>query len=98
MFDEKTLEQLQKVYNSELVMAIPEGSKCFAWFTYFKESPVCLLFELVILVPDSINSVNKNSGKDWLAQYNSMFEGLNLHDPATNAKNEKSPAINRKNL
>ena len=36
----------KKVYNSELVMAIPEGSKCFAWFTYFKESPVCLLFEL----------------------------------------------------
>ena len=36
----------KKVYNSELVMAIPEGPKCFGWFTYFKESPVCLLFEL----------------------------------------------------
>jgi len=36
----------KKVYNSELVIAIPEGEKCFAWFTYFKESPVCLLFRL----------------------------------------------------
>jgi hypothetical protein len=36
----------KKVYNSELVIAIPEGVKCFAWFTYFKESPVCLLIEL----------------------------------------------------
>jgi hypothetical protein len=36
----------KKVYNSELVVAIPEGAKCFAWFTYFKEAPVCLLFEL----------------------------------------------------
>ena len=36
----------KKVYNSELVLAIPEGPKCFGWFTYFKESPVCLLFEL----------------------------------------------------
>ena len=35
----------KKVYNSELVMAIPEGPKCFAWFTYFKESPVCLIFD-----------------------------------------------------
>jgi hypothetical protein len=36
----------KKVYNSELVIAIPEGAKCFAWFTYFRESPVCLLFRL----------------------------------------------------
>jgi len=36
----------KKVYNSELVLAIPEGAKCFAWFTYFREEPVCLIFEL----------------------------------------------------
>jgi len=35
----------KKVYNSELVLAIPEGPKCFGWFTYFKETPVCLLFD-----------------------------------------------------
>jgi hypothetical protein len=35
----------KKVYNSELVIAIPEGEKCFGWFTYFKESPVCFIID-----------------------------------------------------
>ena len=35
----------KKVYNSELVLAIPEGPKCFGWITYFKESPVCMIFD-----------------------------------------------------
>jgi len=36
----------KKVYNSELVFAIPDGAKCFAWFSFFSDEPVCLLFEL----------------------------------------------------
>jgi hypothetical protein len=35
----------KKVYNSELVIAIPEGVKCFGWFTYFKEAPVCFVID-----------------------------------------------------
>jgi len=35
----------KKVYNSELVLAIPEGPKCFGWFTYFKEAPVCFVID-----------------------------------------------------
>jgi len=35
----------KKVYNSELVVAIPEGAKCFGWFTYFKEAPVCFVID-----------------------------------------------------
>jgi hypothetical protein len=35
----------KKVYNSDFVMAIPEGPKCFAWFTYFQEAPVCLIVD-----------------------------------------------------
>ena len=35
----------KKVYNSDFVMAIPEGPKCFAWFTYFQEAPVCLIID-----------------------------------------------------
>jgi hypothetical protein len=35
----------KKVYNSELVVAIPEGEKCFGWFTYFKETPVCFIID-----------------------------------------------------
>ena len=28
----------KKVYNSEFMLAIPEGKKCFAWFTTFKKA------------------------------------------------------------
>jgi len=35
----------KKVYNTELVMAIPEGPKCFAWFTHFNDAPVCLIID-----------------------------------------------------
>lgn len=36
----------KKVYNCELILAIPEGTKCFVWFTLFNDKYVCLLFEL----------------------------------------------------
>jgi len=36
----------KKVYNFDYLVAIPQGKKCFAWFTYFKEKPVCLIMEL----------------------------------------------------
>ena len=29
----------KKVYNSDIVMAIPEGRKCFAWFSHFNDAP-----------------------------------------------------------
>ena len=35
-----------KVYNSEITIAIPEGTKCFAWFTHYKNKNVCLIMEL----------------------------------------------------
>jgi len=36
----------KKVYNSEFVLAIPEGKKYFAWFTTFKTQNVCVLLEI----------------------------------------------------
>ena len=36
----------KKVYNSDIVMAIPEGLKCFAWFSHFNDAPVCFIMEL----------------------------------------------------
>lgn len=36
----------KKVYNSNFILAIPDGIKCFAWFTLFNDKPVCILFEL----------------------------------------------------
>ena len=35
----------KKVYNSDMVMAIPEGPKCFAWFTHYQDAPVCLIID-----------------------------------------------------
>lgn len=36
----------KKVYNSNFILAIPDGIKCFAWFTLFNDKHVCILFEL----------------------------------------------------
>ena len=36
----------KKVYNSDYIVAIPEGKKCFAWFTSFNDKMVCLIMEL----------------------------------------------------
>uniref|UniRef100_A0A6C0ARU8 Uncharacterized protein n=1 Tax=viral metagenome TaxID=1070528 RepID=A0A6C0ARU8_9ZZZZ len=36
----------KKVSQSDNIIAIPEGVKCFAWFTTFKEKNVCLIMEL----------------------------------------------------
>ncbi len=36
----------KKVYNCDFILAIPEGAKCFIWFTIFNDKFVCLLFEL----------------------------------------------------
>jgi hypothetical protein len=36
----------KKVYKSDIILAIPEGIKCFAWFTYYLNEPVCFLLEL----------------------------------------------------
>ena len=35
-----------KVYKSDIIMAIPEGRKSFAWFTTYNEKNVCLIMEL----------------------------------------------------
>ena len=35
-----------KVLNAEITIAIPEGTKCFAWFTHYKNKNVCLIMEL----------------------------------------------------
>jgi len=36
----------KKVYNSDYIVAIPSGKKCFIWFTIQNNKPVCLLLEL----------------------------------------------------
>jgi len=36
----------KKVYNSDMILLIPHGKKCFAWFTYINDIPSCLIMEL----------------------------------------------------
>lgn len=36
----------KKVYNSDYIVAVPEGKKCFAWFTTFKDKMVCFIMTL----------------------------------------------------
>jgi hypothetical protein len=38
----------KKVYNSDVILAIPTGTKCFAWFTTLNDKMVCLIMELTI--------------------------------------------------
>ena len=38
----------KKVYNFDYIVAIPEGKKCFAWFTSINNKMVCLIMELTI--------------------------------------------------
>jgi len=35
----------KKVYNSDVILAIPQGKKCFAWFTIHNNNNVCLIME-----------------------------------------------------
>ena len=36
----------KKVYDADFIMAIPEGKKCFAWFTIFKNQNVCFIIDI----------------------------------------------------
>jgi len=36
----------KKVYNHSLILFIPEGKKCFAWFTFFNNQNICFIMEL----------------------------------------------------
>jgi hypothetical protein len=36
----------KKVYNTDIILAIPEGKKCFAWFTSLDDTNVCLIMEI----------------------------------------------------
>jgi hypothetical protein len=36
----------KKVYSFDLLLSIPDGKKCFAWFTSFKNNTVCIVLEL----------------------------------------------------
>ncbi len=50
----------KKVYNSEYILAIPDGKKCFAWFRQYKNDYLCFILELD-------NTSNNKIKNIWIA-------------------------------
>ena len=44
----------KKVYDYNIILAVPDGKQCFAWFTSYKEDNVCFIMEI------ETDSLNKN--------------------------------------
>jgi hypothetical protein len=47
----------KKVSNFDLILAIPDGTKCFAWFTTLNDKCVCILFELESTITKKIKNI-----------------------------------------
>ena len=67
----------KKVFNHNVILAIPEGNKCFAWFTTYKDDNVCFILETN--EPNKIKniSIGLTSFNDKLTfgGYGSVFYG-----------------------
>ena len=68
----------KKVYYPDMIFVIPEGKKCFAWFTYVNDKPSCLIIELGedknIVDVKSINACFTNE-----ISYGTIFYGTLLY-------------------
>jgi hypothetical protein len=51
----------KKVFDYNVILAIPQGQSCFAWFTSYKEDNVCFILELDTDFTNINNNNNKNS-------------------------------------
>jgi hypothetical protein len=71
----------KKVYNSDMILVIPEGKKCFAWFTYINEKPSCLIMELAgdknIVGIKHVNACFSNELSYGTIFYGTLFNHLN---------------------
>jgi len=74
LFDNKKIEPsyknliYKKVNNCDIFLAIPDGTKCFIWFTYFNNQNVCILFEL-----------NQSNDFDDLSKKEEYQKNNNIH-------------------
>jgi len=75
----------KKVYplKNDYLLIIPDGKKCFVWFTLYKDKPVCLLFELDNKNTKKIKTIKKihccftNSLTYGTILYGTLFYHLN---------------------
>ena len=70
----------KKVYNSDMILVIPEGKKCFAWFTYINDKPTCLIMELAgdknIVDIKHVNACFSNELSYGTILYGTLFNHL----------------------
>lgn len=67
----------KKVSNCDIILAIPEGKKCFVWFTKYQEKNVCFIMELAdnkqIFNIKIINTTLKNESLVGSIFYGTLF-------------------------
>jgi len=71
----------KKVYNSDMILLIPDGKKCFAWFTYINDKPSCVIMELAgdknINDIKQVNACFSNELSYGTILYGTLFNHLN---------------------
>jgi len=73
----------KKVYNADINVAIPEGKKCFAWFTEYQEKSVCFILELTDNKQITNIRIMNGCFNNDLA-YGTIFYGTNLYHSYNN--------------
>jgi hypothetical protein len=68
----------KKVYNSDYIEIIPEGKKCFAWFTNINNNNVCLIMELASNKQISNIKITNTCFSDDLA-YGTILYGTSFY-------------------
>jgi len=69
----------KKVLHYDCVAAIPQGTKCYAWFTYYKNKPTCFIIELNkkkitdVKMFNACFSVELSKGKNGTVVYGTLF-------------------------
>jgi hypothetical protein len=70
----------KKVYNSDMILVIPDGKKCFAWFTYINDKPSCFIMELAgdknIVDIKHVNACFSNELSYGTILYGTLFNHL----------------------
>ena len=66
----------KKVYNLDYVTAIPEGKKCFAWFTNYNNQDVCFIMELAF--SNNSNNYNNSNSNNSNNYNNSNYKIVNI--------------------
>lgn len=55
----------KKVNEYDFIYAIPQGKKCFAWFTIYEDSPVCFIMDIDTRQNSNGNQENRNNSQSY---------------------------------